>query len=337
MRLQDTRKESLPSDVTSVLRIDPPGTPIGIMTATWSNKCLYAQRHGYCLYDSTPAIDRSRPHAWSKMGVAMTLLDLAPGEEPSWLPSLRHQECSIPRDREEREDGDAGRFDWVLYLDADIVITNDSITLDALVPQEGDGDIVFAEDVFGLNSGVWLVRNTEWARGLLREWSDMDGFVRVRFLLTALKYSPEFARLPCFGPPVPCFRRPRLPWKSSQRCSSCQCTGCSRAAHTDHSALAQGNETTKSGDNDALLRLLSRRSAADIAEHVRIAPQCSMNSYLWRWSPRQLLRWLRSPVFISRGNWQHGDFILHLAGFSDKFTALRMLKGKWRQRTDLLL
>jgi hypothetical protein len=149
---------------------------------------MYAQRHGYRLFDGTPAIDRSRPHAWSKMKVAQDVLDIRMGGEPPW-PYSQHLQCAIAPNfgaEAEMETTNAPPFDWVLYLDADILITNDAITLDALVPQAGDGDIVFAEDVFGLNSGVWLVRNTEWARGLLQDWSQMNRFVRVCHCLSLL-------------------------------------------------------------------------------------------------------------------------------------------------------
>ena len=95
----------------------------------------------------------------------------------------------------------------------------------------------------------------------------------------------------------------------------------------------QGNESTRSGDNAALIALLEKRGGAEVQKHLHLAPQCTMNSYLWRTSPLQIWRWLRNPLFVKQGLWQPGDFILHLAGFSDKFTALQRLNGHWRKDT----
>jgi hypothetical protein len=97
------------------------------------------------------------------------------------------------------------------------------------------------------------------------------------------------------------------------------------------SRALQGYESTKSGDNAALIALLETRSLEEMQQHVRVAPQCAMNSYLWRNSPLQMFRWFRNPAFMIRGLWRPGDFVLHLAGFSNKVDALQRLDGRWRQ------
>lgn len=103
--------------------------------------------------------------------------------------------------------------------------------------------------------------------------------------------------------------------------------------HFKQAARAQAPGDSKSGDNDALKHLLAVMPAAEHARHVGVAPQCAFNSYMWRHSLRQMARLLRHPRAVSLGTWHRGDFIVHLAGFRDKFQALLLLSKQlqpWR-------
>lgn len=71
------------------------------------------------------------------------------------------------------------KYDWVLYLDADTLVTNSDVTIEGIIPDSSGGDMVLSQDMYGINTGVWLIRNTDWSEGLLKEWSAMQTFVLV--------------------------------------------------------------------------------------------------------------------------------------------------------------
>ncbi|KAG2432346.1 hypothetical protein HYH02_012920 [Chlamydomonas schloesseri] len=88
---------------------------------------------------------------------------------------------------------------------------------------------------------------------------------------------------------------------------------------------------SKSGDNDALKHMVATMDSAELGAHVGIAPQCAFNSYLWRPSLRNWLRYLANPHHILTGLWQPGDFLLHPAGVHHKKEVLlRFLRDQQR-------
>eukprot|EP00039_Didymoeca_costata_P012390 m.178499 g.178499 ORF g.178499 m.178499 type:complete len:145 (-) comp15468_c0_seq1:49-483(-) len=56
------------------------------------------------------------------------------------------------------------RFDWVMWMDADTIITNMSIPVAPLCTH----DFVIAKDHFGINTGIMCWRNSEWSRHFLQ-------------------------------------------------------------------------------------------------------------------------------------------------------------------------
>ena len=125
---------------------------------TFSNFQSYASMHGYTATDNSHLIDNSRPPAWSKIHAVNHMLDL---KDSSGKPSC----------------------DWVWWLDADIVIMNQSRTVESFLP---DGDaihlLVTYDRKFIANSGSWLVRNSVWSRRFLEAWWNRRSFVRERGL-----------------------------------------------------------------------------------------------------------------------------------------------------------
>ncbi|KAG2423866.1 hypothetical protein HXX76_015024 [Chlamydomonas incerta] len=88
---------------------------------------------------------------------------------------------------------------------------------------------------------------------------------------------------------------------------------------------------SKSGDNDALKHMVATMDSSELGAHVGIAPQCAFNSYLWRPSLRNWLRYLSNPRHILTGLWQPGDFLLHPAGVHHKKDVLlRFLRDQQR-------
>lgn len=71
--------------------------------------------------------------------------------------------------------------DWVMWLDADTIITNPDIRLESLLPRSASGpDFVITVDSGGYNAGIWLLRRSEWSEAFLDRWWSMTQFIRVR-------------------------------------------------------------------------------------------------------------------------------------------------------------
>ncbi len=105
-----------------------------ICAASIANKQAYADTHGYDVIVDGDIIDETRPTSWSKL-LAMR----------KYLPY----------------------YDFLLYVDADTLVTNYDIKLEDIV--DYGYDQVLAADRNGLNCGVWLIRNTPWSLWFLDE------------------------------------------------------------------------------------------------------------------------------------------------------------------------
>ena len=102
-----------------------------------TNRALYATRHSYTLR-LFPTIDERRPTAWSKVLAMKSTIRSA-------------------------------QYDWILWMDADALITNFEISLDEFVPYGDEIDMLVATDCNGLNTGVFLLRSSPSALELLEE------------------------------------------------------------------------------------------------------------------------------------------------------------------------
>lgn len=99
------------------------------------NKRAYCALHGYTLLLADGhMIDRSRPAAWSK------------------VLALRH---FLPS------------YDWIVYMDTDTLVMNPDIKIETLIDERYD--VVISEDWNGVNTGVFLTRNSTWSWWLLDE------------------------------------------------------------------------------------------------------------------------------------------------------------------------
>jgi len=110
--------------------------------STWSwagslvdnNRDEYAARWGYEYVNANGLINASRPTAWSK------------------LTAMVHH---LPK------------YDWLLYLDADALIMNPDIQIEAFLDRRYD--FIATNDGNGFNSGSMLVQNTPWALWWLQQ------------------------------------------------------------------------------------------------------------------------------------------------------------------------
>lgn len=60
-------------------------------------------------------------------------------------------------------------FEWILYLDADAIITNHTIKIEEIIEKHPDKEIIMATDLNGQNNGVVLIKNTPIMADYLQE------------------------------------------------------------------------------------------------------------------------------------------------------------------------
>lgn len=63
-------------------------------------------------------------------------------------------------------------YDWIMWMDADAFITNPEIKLESLVGP--NDDLIISLDIHGLNTGVFLTRNSEWSKGFFRKFLEVE-------------------------------------------------------------------------------------------------------------------------------------------------------------------
>lgn len=102
-----------------------------------TNTALYATKRGYA-FRVYPKIDEQRPASWSKILALKKTIT-------------------------------SKQFEWILWLDADVLITNFATRLDEFVPQDDNIDLVMSRDCANLNLGVFLLRSSPSSLDLLEE------------------------------------------------------------------------------------------------------------------------------------------------------------------------
>lgn len=141
--LTDSKSDSLLQRILRWRNFD------GIIEQTWKNKADYAEKHGYRLYDGSSLIDTTRPPGWSKIRAVQHLM-------------RENEGC-----------------DWVMWVDADTVFMNSDIEIESFLPHDPSKDMIVGSDNGGgYNSGVFVLRNSQWSRKFLDNWWNMNSFVR---------------------------------------------------------------------------------------------------------------------------------------------------------------
>ena len=121
---------------------------------SFPNQQHYANKHNYYWKDSSHLVDPERPPAWSKLKAVQALL-----QQP--------------------QQHNSHYCDWVLWLDADVIIMNSNIRLQDLLPSDPEIMLIATHDrKFTANSGVWLLRNSDWSRQFLDDWWNLKAWVR---------------------------------------------------------------------------------------------------------------------------------------------------------------
>jgi hypothetical protein len=112
-----------------------------LMSRVLQNKQIYCDRHGYTLINANDKIDRSRPVAWSKLLAVETHLA-------------------------------SDKYDYIMYIDMDAIVMNGAYKVETFIYSAAllnpQSDFILTNDWNGLNTGVWIAKNTEWTRWFLK-------------------------------------------------------------------------------------------------------------------------------------------------------------------------
>ena len=119
---------SIGESLTLVTLFTDEMAPVGRITSDVLRD--YAQRHRYACHVHERSLDATRHPSWSKLLAVRAALAEKPGA-------------------------------WVMWIDADAVVVNHRIRAETLVPK--GFEVVFGSDFNGLNSGIFLIRSSEWS------------------------------------------------------------------------------------------------------------------------------------------------------------------------------
>lgn len=73
-------------------------------------------------------------------------------------------------------------YDWLLFIDVDTLVMNPDVRLENIVDVDESVHQVIAADHNGVNSGVWMVRNSPWMMWFLDELWAQEHLVRGPYL-----------------------------------------------------------------------------------------------------------------------------------------------------------
>lgn len=124
--------------------------PEALMTRVLHNKQTYCDRHGYTLINANDLIDRSRPTAWSKL-----------------IAVEKHLASQ--------------KYDYIMYIDMDAIVMNGEYKVENFIRSasllNAHYNFILTNDWNGLNTGVWIAKNTEWTLWFLKTAWDQKQLV----------------------------------------------------------------------------------------------------------------------------------------------------------------
>jgi hypothetical protein len=110
--------------------------PEALLQRVIRNRERYCDMHGCQIIIANHLLDKSRPAAWSKLKAAMHYLS---------------------------------DYDYLFYVDTDVVIMNLDVPPTAFINLAPQHDFIFSKDWNGINTGNWLVKNTEFSHWFLQK------------------------------------------------------------------------------------------------------------------------------------------------------------------------
>jgi len=100
------------------------------------NKKSYCQRHGYDFIDDESIWDKSKPIPWSKILLLLKYIE---------------------------------KYDYIVWIDADILIMNMDIKIETFIERYSNYDQISGSDWKMQNTGVWIIKNTDFSKRFLSE------------------------------------------------------------------------------------------------------------------------------------------------------------------------
>mmetsp|Transcript_14689 Transcript_14689/g.31336 ORF Transcript_14689/g.31336 Transcript_14689/m.31336 type:complete len:365 (-) Transcript_14689:471-1565(-) len=133
--------------------LEDPNPKIGLVTffhgmnknlarISTENKHTYAKEHGYDLIVADSEVETVRQPHWSKFPILLNHLE---------------------------------NYDYLMWVDGDALFANFSIKVESLI--DGHHDLFIARDENNLNSGVFILRNSDWSRWYLKTAYEQDWLV----------------------------------------------------------------------------------------------------------------------------------------------------------------
>ena len=107
-----------------------------LMSRVVKNRKDYCDRHGYHLINANHLIDRSRPAAWSKLTAIDHYLSIRDGvteDTPATQITTTEEENSFNNTSNKSESKGAVTYDYLLYIDMDVIIMNFDIKLEKFI------------------------------------------------------------------------------------------------------------------------------------------------------------------------------------------------------------
>jgi hypothetical protein len=95
------------------------------------NKILYCKKYGYDFIEEENYIDKSKPIQWNKILLILNNIS---------------------------------KYDYLVYIDADMLIMNDSIRIEYFIENNKDVDLIISKDWIMPNTGFMVIKNTEFCK-----------------------------------------------------------------------------------------------------------------------------------------------------------------------------
>jgi len=99
------------------------------------NKIYYCEKHGYDFIEDDTVYDSAKTIPWSKINLILKYID---------------------------------NYDYICWIDADMLIMNKEITIESLI-KKYNKDIICGSDHIMINTGVLIVKNNEFSKQFLKQ------------------------------------------------------------------------------------------------------------------------------------------------------------------------
>lgn len=134
----------------------PPASRIGLVSI-----CAYPETHPLILKDISPI---NRQAYASKHGYEALVAKSHPFGDGSNV-CIQHSKLALMASLLE-----SGKYDWLMWMDCDSIIVNQEKRIEDVIVKYASPatEILITEELLGLSSANWIIRNSEWSLRFLR-------------------------------------------------------------------------------------------------------------------------------------------------------------------------